>query len=185
MTALKAFAVFGIGILALGIVFFASTIGFHNQETGLRSQYEAKIDANRADFDAMWKIISQTAQVPAQYKADFAEVYAGIMEARYPEEAGGTLMRWIQEQNPQFDSSLYAKVQTVVESQRTSFANRQKELRDVKREHDNLVRQFPGVVFASFLGRNELDAIVVTSDKTEEAFTTGADNDTYLFPQKE
>lgn len=185
MTTSKALAALAIVLFGFGIVLFSTTISFHNQETGLRTQYEAKIDANHADYDALWKIISQTAQVPAQYKADFAEVYGKIMEARYPEEAGGTLMRWIQEQNPQFDSSLYAKVQTVVESQRTSFANRQKELRDVKREHDKLVRQFPGAIFASFLGREELEAVVVTSDRTEEAFTTGTDNDTALFPQKE
>lgn len=185
MTASKTLAALAIVLLGFGLVLFSTTISFHNQETGLRNQYEAKIDANRADFDAMWKIISQTAQVPAQYKSDFAEVYGKIMEARYPEEAGGTLMRWIQEQNPQFDSSLYAKVQTVVESQRTSFANRQKELRDVKREHDNLIRQFPGVVFASFLSREELEAVVVTSTRTEEVFSTGADDETYLFPQKE
>lgn len=181
MTPGKIFAAFFTVLLFVGIMFGASLVSFSNVEIDLRSNYEAKTDANKADFDAMWKIISQTAQVPEQYKNGFAEVYGKIMEARYNEEAGGTLMRWIQEQNPQFDSSMYARIQTVVEGQRTSFATRQKELRDVKREHDKLLRQFPGALYNVFLGRDELPVVLVTSDKTEKSFETGKDDSVNLF----
>ena len=183
MTSGKIFAALFTALIAFGVIFGTSLISFSNTEVDLRSNYEAKTDANKADFDAMWKIISQTAQVPEQYKNGFAEVYGQIMEARYDKDAGGTLMRWITEQNPQFDSSLYARIQTVVEGQRTSFATRQKELRDVKREHDKLLRQFPGAFYNVFLSRDELDVVLVTSDKTEKSFETGKDDSVNLFPQ--
>lgn len=158
-------------------------ISFNNTEVALRTQYEAKIDANKADFDNTWKTISQVAQVPAQYKNDFKDIYTSIMEGRYKNDHG-QLMNWIQEQNPTFDSSLYAKVQVVVEAKRESWTTRQKELRDIKREHDQLLRQFPGAFYNMFLGRKELEVVLVTSEKTEEAFTLGQDNNTQLFEKK-
>jgi hypothetical protein len=182
MSAGKIFAIFGITGAFFGAMLAVAAVGFHNTEVALKTQYEAKTDANRADFDNTWKTIAQVAQVPQQYKTDFQEIFVGIMDARYQQAAGdGTLMRWIHEQNPSFDSSLYGKIQTVVESKREAWTTRQKELRDVKREHDQLLRQFPGAFYNIFLARDELPVVLVTSDKTEDAFTTGADEDVDLF----
>lgn len=178
----KTLAIVGVLLFALVAAFVLPLLGFYNTEATLRTAYEAKTDANKADFDNVWKTISQVAQVPAQYKSDFADVFGKIMDARYQQGDGdGTLMRWIQEQNPTFDATLYAKVQTVVESTRASWTTRQKELRDIKREHDQLLRTFPGVFFNVFLGRNELPVVLVTSTRTEESFTTGTDDQTQLF----
>lgn len=176
----KTLAILGVLFVALMATFVFPLLGFYNTEATLRTSYEAKTDANKADFDNVWKTISQVAQVPAQYKSDFAEVFGTIMDARY-EKGDGTLMKWIHEQNPTFDSSLYAKVQTVVESTRASWTTRQKELRDIKREHDQLLRTFPGVFFNLVLQRAELPVVLVTSTRTEESFTTGTDDQTQLF----
>ena len=174
-----------VGLLVVMVIAFVgmALVGFHNTETDLRVAYEAKIDANKADFDNTWKTISQVAQVPSKYKDDFQGVFTSYMEARKGGNTGkGELLSFLSEAVPQYDAqALYLKVQTVVEAKRESWTSRQKELRDIKREHDKLIRQVPGAVYNAFLGRDALEVILVTSDKTEEAFTTGADNDVSLF----
>jgi hypothetical protein len=179
----KALAIFGLLFVTVGVFAFMAVIGFHNTETDLRVAYEAKIDANKADFDNTWKTISQVAQVPGKYKDDFQGVFTSYMEARQGGNTGdGKLLAFLTEAVPQYDAKeLYLKVQTVVESKRESWTSRQKELRDIKREHDKLIRQFPGAFYNVFLSRDALVVVLVTSDKTEESFTTGTDNETDLF----
>lgn len=175
--------VFGLVFFMFAGIFGLGVLGFYNQEVTLRTQYEAKIDANKADFDNVWKTISQVAQVPAKYKEDFEGVFTSYMQARQGGNTGdGKLLAFLTEAVPQFDGQqLYAKVQTVVESKRESWTFRQKELRDIKREHDQLLRTFPGVIYNAFLGRGELDVVLVTSSRTDEAFTSGKDEDVNLF----
>lgn len=71
----KTLAVVGVLMFALMATFVLPLLGFYNTEATLRASYEAKTDANKADFDNVWKTISQVAQVPAQYKSDFADVF--------------------------------------------------------------------------------------------------------------
>lgn len=157
--------------------------GFHNTEVALRTQYEAKVDANKADFDNVWKTITQVAQVPAKYKDDFQTVYESYMQARQGGNTGqGPLLAFLTEAVPQYDAKeLYLKVQTVVESKREAWTTRQKELVDIRREHSVLLRTIPGVFYNVFLSREELPLVLVTSSRTEDAFQTGLDNEVDLF----
>jgi hypothetical protein len=56
---------------------------------------------------------------------------------------------------------------------------RQKELIDYKREHDNLRKLFPSCIFVG--SRPEIKIIIITSEKTENTFKTGKDNDVDVF----
>jgi hypothetical protein len=165
------------GTIGLGV------LGFYNSEVTLRTSYEAKTDANKADFDNVWKTISQVAQVPDKYKQDFQSVYESYMTARTAGNDGsGAMLNFLTEAVPQYDAKeLYVKVQTVVEAKRESWTARQKELRDIKREHDQLLRTFPGVFYNVFLGRDELPVVLVTSTRTEESFSTGTDDNVQLY----
>ena len=183
MSAGKIFAVVALlGVFVVG-GFAMGALGFFNTSTTMITQYEAKVDANKADFDNTWKTISQVAQVPAQYKKDFQGVYQTYMESRNSGNTGeGELLSFLTEAVPQYDAqALYAKVQTTVEAKRESWTMRQKELREFKREHETLLRTFPGVVYNIFFGHEELAAVVITSTKTEKVFETGVDDDTNLF----
>lgn len=183
MSGIKVLAVGGIVALFFAVMFGFGVLNFFNTSTTIIASYEAKIDANKADFDNTWKTISQVAQVPDKYKEDFQGVYQAYMEARQGGNTGeGALLSFLTEAVPQYDAqALYSKVQTVVESKREAWTMRQKELRDLKREHDTLLRTFPGVVYNLFVGHHELAAVVITSTKTEKTFETGLDNDTNLF----
>lgn len=183
MNTSKILAIFGITSFIFVTLFGIGALNFFNTSTTLMTTYEAKIDANRADFDNTWKTIRQVAQVPDKYKNDFQGVYETYMQARQGGNTGrGELLSFLTEAVPQYDAQqLYVKVQTVVEAKRESWTMRQKELRDLKREHDTLLRTFPGVFYNTFVGHTELETIIITSTKTEEVFETRMDNDTNLF----
>ncbi len=177
------------GIVAL--VFFLGVFGivgmgvsFHNSEVTLRNTFDRKIDANTTDFDNMWKTIQQVAQVPAEHKNGFREVMEGYAEARAAGKGEGAFLSIMQEAVPDFTGSteLFAKVQTVVEAKREAWTTRQKELVDLKLQHDNLTTRFPGVFWAGLLGRDALELKLVTSGRTADAFETGVDENVDLFP---
>jgi hypothetical protein len=168
-----------VGWIGMGV------LGFYNDSTVIITTYEAKTDANTADFDNMWKTIKQVAQVPDQHKNAFKDVMTSYASARSDGKGGegNTFLSVMQEAVPDFTGSaeLFAKIQTVVEAKREGWTTRQKELRDLKREHDTLLRTFPGVFYNGFVGHEELEAVVITSTKTEEVFKSGKDDDVDLF----
>ena len=173
-----------LGLLALLILVpVGMWISYNNQEVQLRNQITAQIKVNNAVYDQVWKVISQQAQVTDSYKESFRDIYVNIMQGRYSQGSkDGSLMKWIQESNPQFDSRLYEKLMTSIEAQRISFTNNQKMLIDLKLQHDNLLDVFPGNVFLVWLGgKQKIDIPIVTSTRTEQVFETRKDDDVELF----
>lgn len=175
-------------LLVVGLVggLFVFTVGlmyasYSNGEVRLRNQIAAQQKKNEAVFDNTWKIIQQQAGVAEQHKDAFRQIYGEIMNARY-EKSDGEMMRWIQEKNPEFDSSLYSKVMSSIEAQRTIFTREQTKLLDLKREHDNVLQTLPGSLFVG--GRSPIEVIVVTSGKTQQTFATGEENDVDLFKRQ-
>jgi len=90
-------------------------------------------------------------------------------------------MRWVQESVPNVDLSVYKNLQNIIVGSRDSFTMRQKELLDLKREHDKLLRSFPSNILFGMLGIKEMSVTIITSSKTQEAFKTGKDDDVELF----
>lgn len=158
------------GVLAVALMVFGMYASYNNTEIGLRSQIKAVQKSNEAVFDAVWKIIKQQAQIADKYKDSFQDIYKGIMSERYS-KGDGSLMKWITESNPNFDTKLYENVSNSIEAQRLSFLREQQKLLDLKREHDNILRQIPSVWFVG--SRPEIEVVIVTSVKSDEAFKTG------------
>jgi len=88
-------------------------------------------------------------------------------------------MKWVQESNPEFDTSLYKDLMDSVEGLRANFATEQKLLFDIAREHKNLREQIPFSFIAG--GRPEIDVNLVTSTRSKEAVDYGVDDDVNLF----
>jgi len=174
----------------LGIIFvvimggfaFMNYINYSNEEIMLRNQIEAQEDSNGAFFDKMWKIIQQQAEVSAEYKDSFKDIYTGLIEGRYDGNGRGQLMSWIQESNPNFDVSLYSKLMTSIEAERKGFFVEQQKLIDLGRAHDNLLEVFPSSMFLA--GRDPIEITVIKSAKTEEVFNTGKEEIEPLFKSK-
>lgn len=173
----------GIAILVFLIVSTFSVIGtgigLYNQEMQLRKQITAKQTENTSNFDNMWKKIKQSANVADKYKDGLKEVLAVYTEGR-TEGSENMLMKWGAEAVPNFDSSIYKQLNNIIVASRDDFTMNQKELIDLKREHDTLINKFPNVIYYRIMGVNEIDIKVVTSSKTETTFETGKDDEVEL-----
>lgn len=176
-------------IAAIAIVFaiwyVLAGIGYRNREASLRATFNNTMTANRVDYDAAWKIIAQTSQVPTKYSEDFQRAYTAIVAA-----GGNTDQNAVKNlfavatgmRPPQLDSSLYRKVQDEVDAQRTKFANAQKDALAIKNEHDTLRTTWPGTWFVG--SAKPLEMQTVTSTRTDRAFETGKDDQVDLFGGK-
>ena len=172
----------GVLIALLAIVVISMYFSYGNAEVRLRNQGNAQQSANKISFDNMWKTIEQTAQVPVEYKESFKDALSTIMDKRYKDGRAGALMSWVHEADLHFDSSTFAKLMDIVEENRASWTRDQKKLVDIKREHDNLRTTKPSMWFVG--GRPEMKIQIVTSEKTEKAFTTQREDDVNLFNKK-
>ena len=168
-----------IAVVVLAIVIVPMWISVSNKEIGLRNLAAAQEDVCKMVFDETWKIINQQAQVANEYKEAFREIFPELMEGRYGNDRGGALMSWISEQNPEFDSALYIKIQSSIESQRHKYTEAQTMLRDVKLQHDDLRTKFPTNIFVS--RRPVLEVTIVTSSKTENVYKEAKEDDIDLF----
>lgn len=172
-----------VSIVLLGAVFALELVHYSNKEIKLRNRVAAEQEANEVDFDKTWKVIKQQAQVTDEYRDSFKDVYVEMMSERYDNARGGSLMSWVQESNPTLDSSIYKQLMTTIEAQREGFNRRQIKLRDIKREHDDLIGTFPGSLFLA--SREPVEVKLVTSSKTKETFETGVEDDVDLFGSDE
>lgn len=166
-------------IVALAVITTAgSYFSYNNQEVALREQAEAQRSKVEGVHDAMWKIISQKAQVSQEYRAGFDSIYTHIISGRYS-QGDGSLMKWIQEANPNFDTSLYKDVMDAVEIQRTQFMKAQERMIDIKRQHSTLCKTYPGRWFIS--NTSEIEYTVVSSTRSKMTMETGTDDEVKLY----
>lgn len=179
-------AIFAVLIITVGTLFIWG-VSLNNSEVTLRTSIENKITTNTADFDNMKKIIIQNAQVSEKEAEVLRDLIVGYAEARGGSGSSGGLggmisVKVIQESVPSITSiETLRNLQNIITSERNKWTLRQKELVDFKREHDMLLRKFPGVILFSILNRKEMEIPIITSESTQEAFETGQDNDTKLF----
>ena len=190
-------ALLGIVVLVviLSVVGIFGGISWNNTGISIEETTVAQFKNNKNIYDNFWKAVKEVASVPTQYKKDFAEVYKGIMENRYP-KGGNPVMKWIKEDNPTFDSSLYKKIQDVIVAGRNEFKRGQQDLADKQRRMSTHIKQFPGSFYKKFFSlpsvlKGELapgkdldgdgvltvfDYPIVTSTKTEQVFKDGKDD---------
>jgi len=166
-------------IIGLSLVLtVGSYFSYNNKEISLRQECEAQRGKVEGVHDAMWKIISQKAQVSQEYRAGFDSIYTHIIEGRYS-QGDGSLMKWIQEANPNFDSGLYKDLMNSIEEQRIIFRKSQEAMIDKKREHETLCTQYPGRWFIS--NTTPIEYTVISSTQTKVVMDTGVDDNVELF----
>lgn len=168
----------GGGILVMALLYMGGCVHYKGKEVRLRNTILAQKKVNEANYDTMWKVVKQLAGVKDDYKEAFGKIYKDLIEGRYGNEKGGSLMKFIQESNPTFDTRLYEKLANAIEAKRTEFFEHQKALAVMKSQHDNL-RQEP--ISGLFVGGvPEIEITIVTSTKTEETFKSGKEDDVDL-----
>lgn len=165
--------VFFIGIIT--ICYFS----YNNKEISLRKQAIAQEDRIEVVYDKVWKVIQQKVQVSNEYKDAFAEIYPQLMAERYGGENDGTLMKWIKESNPDFDTSLYKDLSQSIEVLRTEFQKNQERMLDIIREHSTLCERYPSRWFIS--NKVPIEYEVISSTATKAVIDSRMEDDINLF----
>ena len=156
-------------------------VNYNNREVSLRNLAEAQRGNIENVYDKMWKILQQKAQVTDEYKVAFREIYPQLIEGRYS-QGDGSLMKWIQESNPNFDTSLYKDLMNSIEVERNYFSSEQKKMLDIIRQHNTLRHTIPSGWFVG--ARPQIEYAVISSFKAKAVMETGEDNDVDLFGRK-
>lgn len=159
-------------VLLIGMYF-----SYNNKEIALRKETEAQKGKIESVHDTMWKIIKQKAQVSEKYKDAFEKIYPDLIRGRYANDQG-SMMKWIQEQNPNFDTSLYRDLSQAIEIQRTIFSNAQQRMLDILRERETLIESMPAKFFIS--NKTKIDYEVISSTNTKTIMETRIDDDITL-----
>ena len=167
-------------ILGCGVATFAGMyFSYNNKEIALRAKAEAQVGKIEGVHDKMWKVIQQKAQVTTEYKDAFAEIYPEIISGRYSGDGDGSLMKWVTESNPNFDTSLYADLMQSIEILRSEFQRNQETMLDIVREHNVLINIFPKRLFIT--NKTPINFTVISSTKSKVVMETGIDDDVKLF----
>lgn len=164
----------GVVIIA-AISIFSMYVSYNN---GAMSKYKttmAEITNVENVHNQMWSILRDEAKVPSSYADKFDKIYTDMIAGRYS-KGDGTLMKWIKESNPNFDSKLYEKLMNDIEIQRTYFSNTQKSVIDKKREYDTYINTMPNKWFISKENSKPIEYVVISSSDTKKVIETRVDD---------
>lgn len=170
-------AIIIVSAVALVIILTAMFFSYNNKEIALRKESDAQRGKIETVRDRMFQIIREQANVSTEYKEAFEKIYPEIIAGRY--QNGGELMKWIQEANPQFDTSLYQALQNSIEVQRTAFTSTQNRMLDIINQRATLIESYPGRWFIS--NKSAIDYTPISTSATKNVMATGVDDYTFSF----
>ena len=166
-----------VAAVAILLILLIMVFTYNNKEIYLRKEADAQRKKIESTHDKMWKVIKQKAEVSDKYRETFERVYPEIIAGRYSD--GSSAMKWIQEANPNFDTSLYNDLMQAIEIQRTHLHNAQTRMLDVIRERASLIESYPSRWFIT--NKSEIEYEVISSTKTHNVVETRVDDDVDVF----
>ncbi|ASZ77744.1 hypothetical protein [Salmonella phage SP1] len=167
----------GLAILAFAVIGIGSVVSYFNDFNRIEQQVK-KFNKDSENHLSNYTLkVQETAQIPDMYKNSLKEVIKDTFQGRYGADGSKAVMQWIQEQNIQFDSSLYKEIQVVISSGRDEFRISQTKKLDACAIYETKLGQFPGSLIAGIFGypRIDLDKTcqVVSDTRTQAAFDSG------------
>ena len=171
-------AVFGL-IATVALVAFGSYVSANNYGVQIEAQLKAERDNNKNLLAQGQQKVLEIAQVPEMYAADLKKIVEAAIQGRYGQNGSQATMQWLQEQNPNLDSALYAKIQQVIEAYRDEFKNGQTKMIDVKRSYETNLGYFWKGMWMRIAGfpKLNLDEFKpITTDRVEETYEKGKES---------
>lgn len=162
--------------LILGVFAVGGYVSGNNRAAAYEAKLQAKISDNQNILSNYGKKVKEVAQVPEMYSTDLTKVTQAAITGRYGDGGSKAVFQAIKEHNPTFDSSLYKKVQVVIESGRDEFKSGQSELVDMKAQYQIQLNSVWSGFWMHLAGypKIDLNAIKpVTDDRTDAAFKAG------------
>lgn len=180
IAAIVSAAVVGI-VLIVCIIFASLYFSYNNAETRIRNQINATQVNNKNVYDNAIKTIRQNAEVTTEQAKAVEKILTGYATARGG--SSGKVASMLTEAIPDLSttSQTFINLQNILTAARGKFEHNQKQLLDLKREHDNCLTVFPSSFFTGLAGKQPIEVTIVTSSRTEAAFETGIDDDVNVF----
>jgi hypothetical protein len=162
-----------------------SYISAYNTANRMERSIVATDENNRNILAQYGNRVAEAAQVPAMQRDDLTAVVTAALDGRYGDDGSRAVFQFIQEQNPQIDSTVYVQLQRMIEAGRIEFAAAQTKLVDQKRIYETSLGSFWQGTWMSVAGypRIDLDEYqIVSTARADEAFETGIEEPMQLRP---
>jgi len=163
-----------VGVLGLiAWIIAGSYIGAYNYGNKSENNLVAVQTDNKNIYAQGTQKILEIVQVNEMYRDDLTKVVTAAIQGRYGADGSKATFQWLQEHNPTLDSSLYVKVQQVIEAFRSNFENGQRKQIDLLRQYNTELGSFWGGMWLKIAGYPKVDLkdfAIVTTDKTEKVF---------------
>lgn len=166
-------------IVSIGLIGTVSYFSAYNKANSMEQQIKATFENNKNVLSGYTNSIAEAAQIPAMQRDDLSKIYTDVMTGRYGENGSKALFQFINEQNPNVNSEVYAKLQTMIEAGRAKFTTNQEKLIDQKRSYEtNLGSAWTGMFMhmAGYPKINLDDYITVVNNTTIQTYQTGIDD---------
>ena len=167
-------------LTCVGVLMAGKLIGAYNTATGTEKRLFAQNEQKLNNLSQYSNKIVEMAQIPEMYKADYGDVLKGAISGTYGPNGSEQAMLWLKERNIDFDSFLYANIQTEIVAGRNAFENEQKKLLDMKAQYETMLDTFPNnFVLKGLFGFPKInmdDMKVIKSGMAVEAQKTGVEN---------
>lgn len=164
-------------VVAVGATLFTSYISAVNDGARMEGNVVMLNQDSENKLSNYTLKIQEKVQIPEMYAKDLKEVIRATFEGRYGADGSKAVMQWIQEQNIQFDSSLYKDLQVTIEAGRDEFRISQTLKLQACRDYKVQLNTFWKGMWLKFAGypkENLADVCKVVSDsRTSEIFKTG------------
>ena len=176
----------GLGLaLLLAVVGVMNYVSYANYGNRTEQALLAKVENNENIYAQGTQKIVEIAQVPAMYVDDVTKVATAAISGRYGADGSKAVFQMLKEQNPTLDSSMYTKIQQVIEAFRDEFKNNQTQMLDMKRSYKTALGNVWSGMWLSLAGYPKTDLSkfdIVTTDKAADTFKTHRDTGIQLRP---
>lgn len=162
-----------------------SYISAYNTGNRMERLIVATDENNRNILAQYGNRVAEAAQIPAMQRDDLTAVVTAALEGRYGDDGSRAVFQFIQEQNPQIDSTVYVQLQRMIEAGRIEFAAAQTKLVDQKRIYETSLGSFWQGTWMSVAGYPRIDLTeyqIVSTARADDAFKTGVEEPIQLRP---
>jgi len=162
-----------LGIIGIAVM---SYISAYNTGNRLEQTIKATFENNQNILAQYGNKIAEASQVPSMQRDDVRDIITAALDARYGEEGSQAMFQFIQEQNPSIDSTVYTKIQQIVEAGRKDFEIGQTRLIDQKRVYETALGSLWTGMWMRIAGYPKIDLdeyAIVLNQRTIDAFQSG------------
>ena len=165
-------------ILCLAVPAIFGYVSAYNLGNRTENQLTAMLENNENIYANGTQKVIEIAQVPSMYAEQVSKVTREAIQGRYGQDGSKAVFQFLQEQNPELDPAIFAKIQVVIEEFRNKFELAQRDMIDVKRMYNTQLGSLWTGFWLGVAGYPKVDMKkfeIVTTERARQTFDTKRD----------